>query len=104
MFLFLYRFGGGGILEDDAEHMHAWTGRGQCYCVSAQAFGVGALEDEDEDVYSTDAMSNYDQTMELDDSEQLFGWTAPGARKGKKGLFVCFVLFMCVFSLFIVCF
>ena len=53
-----------------------------------QAFGVGALEDEDEDVYTADALSNYDQTMELDDSEQLFGWTAPGARrgKGKQGL------------------
>lgn len=64
-----------------------------------QAFGVGALEDEDEDVYTTDAMSNYDQTMELDDSEQFFGWTAPGSRKGKgkKGQLLCLLL---LFSLF----
>ncbi|XP_070201013.1 G patch domain-containing protein 1-like isoform X2 [Littorina saxatilis] len=54
--------------------------------IRGQAFGVGALEDEDADIYAGDAMSNYDQTMELDDTQHLFGWTAPGARtaKGKQ--------------------
>ncbi|KAL8590611.1 hypothetical protein ACOMHN_011047 [Nucella lapillus] len=51
--------------------------------IRGQAFGVGALENEDADIYNTDSISNYDQTMELDDSEQFFGWTAPGAHKGK---------------------
>ncbi|XP_076469895.1 G patch domain-containing protein 1-like [Babylonia areolata] len=51
--------------------------------IRGQAFGVGALEDEDEDIYATDSLSSYDQTMELDDSQQFFGWTAPGARRGQ---------------------
>ena len=41
-----------------------------------QAFGVGALEDDDEDIYNTDHMSNYDITMAEEDDEN-FGWTAP---------------------------
>ena len=56
-----------------------------CYCQSfvtlpyaVQAFGVGALEDEDEDVYSVAPMSNYD--FELNDdkpTDKNYGWTAP---------------------------
>ena len=37
---------------------------------------MGALEDEDEDIYNTDHMSNYDITMAEEDDEK-FGWTAP---------------------------
>lgn len=48
-----------------------------------QAFGVGALEDEDEDVYSVDHMSNYDVTMETEDPSNTYGWTAPGRKQGK---------------------
>ncbi|KAJ8302704.1 hypothetical protein KUTeg_019100 [Tegillarca granosa] len=47
--------------------------------IRGQAFGVGALEDDDDDIYAVDHMSNYDMTMEIDDgSEKLYGWTAPG--------------------------
>ena len=46
-----------------------------------QAFGVGALEEEDEDIYSQDHMSNYDMTMEFEEDVHM-GWTAPG--RGKK--------------------
>ena len=68
-------------------HAYAYASMCVCVCVCVKGFGVGALEDEDEDIYATESMCSYDQTMELDDSEQFFGWTAPGARKkkGKQG-------------------
>ena len=44
-----------------------------------QAFGVGALEDDDEDIYSTDHISNYDITMGEEEDDN-FGWTAPQGR------------------------
>lgn len=50
-----------------------------------QGFGVGALEDEDDDIYSKDHMSNYDMTMEIEDTSNLHGWTAP---KHKHGMFI----------------
>ncbi|GFR61816.1 G patch domain-containing protein 1 [Elysia marginata] len=46
--------------------------------ISGQAFGVGAFEDEDEDIYAVDSLSNYDITMQPDDErDSKFGWTAP---------------------------
>lgn len=56
-----------------------------------QAFGVGALEEEDEDIYAVDSLSNYDQTMEIND-DQHFGWTAPGSRKNIGSVFLLFML------------
>ena len=47
-----------------------------------QAFGVGALEEADDDIYSTDHMSNYDMTMEIEDTSNLHGWTAPKHKHG----------------------
>ncbi|XP_041376187.1 G patch domain-containing protein 1-like [Gigantopelta aegis] len=49
--------------------------------IRGQAFGVGALEEEDSDIYSTDHLSNYDMTMEIEDKDNNFGWTAPGKHK-----------------------
>lgn len=49
--------------------------------LSFKAFGVGALEEDDEDVYSQDHLSNYDMTMDLEEDIHM-GWTAPG--RGKK--------------------
>lgn len=37
---------------------------------------MGALEDEDDDIYSIDDMSNYDMTMGGEEDDN-FGWTAP---------------------------
>lgn len=34
------------------------------FVISGTAFGVGALEEEDDDIYAVDDMSNYDRTME----------------------------------------
>ncbi|XP_027870871.1 G patch domain-containing protein 1 isoform X2 [Xiphophorus couchianus] len=43
-----------------------------------QAFGVGALEDEDEDVYHRDSMSRYDTVLKDEEpGDGLYGWTAP---------------------------
>uniref|UniRef100_A0A3Q1IT03 G-patch domain-containing protein n=1 Tax=Anabas testudineus TaxID=64144 RepID=A0A3Q1IT03_ANATE len=46
--------------------------------VAGQAFGVGALEDDDEDVYHRDSMSRYDTVLgEEEPGDGLYGWTAP---------------------------
>ena len=49
-----------------------------------QAFGVGALEEEDDDIYAVDHLSNYDISMGGEDERgDTFGWTAPGRGRGK---------------------
>ncbi|CAL1536527.1 unnamed protein product [Lymnaea stagnalis] len=59
--------------------------------IRGQAFGVGAFEDEDEDIYAVDNMSNYDITMKLDDEgDNKFGWTAP-REHGKQSVPVTYV-------------
>ncbi|XP_022605967.1 G patch domain-containing protein 1 [Seriola dumerili] len=47
--------------------------------VAGQAFGVGALEDDDdEDVYHRDSMSRYDRELGGEEpGDGLYGWTAP---------------------------
>lgn len=49
--------------------------------IRGTAFGVGALEEDDEDIYSQDHLSNYDMTMDIEEDIHM-GWTAPG--RGKK--------------------
>ncbi|KAG9341985.1 hypothetical protein JZ751_018302 [Albula glossodonta] len=52
--------------------------------VSGQAFGVGALEEEDDDIYHRDALSNYDTMLGGEEpGDGLYGWTAP-QEYGKK--------------------
>ena len=45
--------------------------------VSLQAFGVGAFEDEDSDIYAVDHLSNYDRQLGGVDTNRTHGWTAP---------------------------
>ncbi|XP_063336671.1 G patch domain-containing protein 1 isoform X2 [Pelmatolapia mariae] len=53
--------------------------------VVGQAFGVGALEDDDEDVYHRDSMSRYDTILgEEEPGDGLYGWTAPQQYTKKK--------------------
>ena len=48
-----------------------------------KAFGVGALEREDDDIYAIDSMSNYDRVIGGGDKfDKNFGWTAPSQRSG----------------------
>ncbi|XP_013380300.1 G patch domain-containing protein 1 [Lingula anatina] len=44
--------------------------------IRGKAFGVGALEDDDEDIYGMDSMANYDRELTAE-SDHNFGWTAP---------------------------
>ncbi|MGH0115812.1 UNVERIFIED_CONTAM: hypothetical protein FKN15_046997 [Acipenser sinensis] len=55
--------------------------------VLGQAFGVGALEEEDDDIYNTDSLSRYDTTLgEEEPGDGMYGWTAPQEyTKKKKG-------------------
>lgn len=52
-----------------------------------QAFGVGALEDDDdEDVYHRDSMSRYDRVLGGEEpGVGLYGWTAPQQYTKKTG-------------------
>ncbi|XP_064168395.1 G patch domain-containing protein 1 [Anguilla rostrata] len=53
--------------------------------VAGQAFGVGALEEEDDDIYHRDALSNYDTVLGGEEpGDGLFGWTAPQQYRNKK--------------------
>ncbi|XP_073693125.1 G patch domain-containing protein 1 isoform X2 [Garra rufa] len=46
--------------------------------IGGQAFGVGAMEDEDNDIYHKDSMSNYDTILGGEEpGDGLYGWTAP---------------------------
>jgi len=50
-----------------------------------QAFGVGAFENEDEDIYGVQSMANYDTVLGDEPSEvdrKNFGWTAPKHASG----------------------
>ncbi|XP_029353949.1 G patch domain-containing protein 1-like [Echeneis naucrates] len=53
--------------------------------VAGQAFGVGALEDDDdEDVYHRDSMSRYDTVLGGEEpGDGLYGWTAPQQYKNR---------------------
>ncbi|XP_077982414.1 G patch domain-containing protein 1-like [Glandiceps talaboti] len=50
--------------------------------ISGRAFGVGAFEDDDDDIYAQDNMSNYDIALGGKDPTKNFGWTAPKQKKG----------------------
>ncbi|GAA6076159.1 G patch domain-containing protein 1 isoform X2, partial [Tachysurus ichikawai] len=53
--------------------------------ISGQAFGVGAMEEEDDDIYHRDAMSNYDSVLGGEEpGDGLYGWTAPQQYRQKK--------------------
>uniref|UniRef100_A0A3P9NRI7 G patch domain containing 1 n=1 Tax=Poecilia reticulata TaxID=8081 RepID=A0A3P9NRI7_POERE len=66
---------------DADRHVHLFPGRdpaGVHMTFDLQAFGVGALEDEDEDVYHRDSMSRYDTVLRDEEpGDGLYGWTAP---------------------------
>ncbi|XP_029904045.1 G patch domain-containing protein 1 isoform X2 [Myripristis murdjan] len=66
------------LFGDKQQHTH----RGG---VAGQAFGVGALEDDDEDIYQRDALSNYDTVLGGEEpGDGLYGWTAPQQYTKKK--------------------
>ncbi|XP_067306623.1 G patch domain-containing protein 1 [Pseudorasbora parva] len=53
--------------------------------IGGQAFGVGAMEEEDTDIYHKDSMSNYDTVLGGEEpGDGLYGWTAPQQYSRKK--------------------
>uniref|UniRef100_A0A8C5RQX5 G-patch domain containing 1 n=1 Tax=Laticauda laticaudata TaxID=8630 RepID=A0A8C5RQX5_LATLA len=62
-------------------------GKGRKLGISGQAFGVGALEEEDEDIYAVESLSKYDSILKDEEpGDGLYGWTAPHPYKSKPGL------------------
>ncbi|XP_013924192.1 PREDICTED: G patch domain-containing protein 1-like, partial [Thamnophis sirtalis] len=60
--------------------------KGRKLGISGQAFGVGALEDEDEDIYAVESLSKYDKVLKDEEpGDGLYGWTAPQPYKSKPG-------------------
>ncbi|KAF4010879.1 hypothetical protein G4228_002384 [Cervus hanglu yarkandensis] len=60
--------------------------KGRKLGISGQAFGVGALEEEDDDIYATETLSKYDTVLKDEEpGDGLYGWTAPRQYKSQKG-------------------
>ncbi|XP_070616414.1 G patch domain-containing protein 1 [Erythrolamprus reginae] len=60
--------------------------KGRKLGISGQAFGVGALEEEDEDIYAVESLSKYDSFLKDEEpGDGLYGWTAPKPYKSKPG-------------------
>ncbi|XP_066920075.1 G patch domain-containing protein 1-like [Clytia hemisphaerica] len=53
--------------------------------IKGHAFGVGAFEDEDKDIYGVDNMSNYDISMTVEDESHKHGWSGAPKLKQNKG-------------------
>ncbi|XP_078400828.1 G patch domain-containing protein 1 isoform X1 [Cetorhinus maximus] len=63
------------------------SGKGRKLGITGQAFGVGALEEDDDDIYARDTLSQYDTVLrEEEPDDGLYGWTAPQQYKKAKGL------------------
>ena len=64
---------------------------GMFFAVCLQAFGVGAFEEADDNIYGVDHMSNYDIELGGDTSTGLHGWTGPPKEntRGKSIEVVC---------------
>ncbi|KTG43594.1 hypothetical protein cypCar_00029816 [Cyprinus carpio] len=61
------------------------TGQKRRGGIAGQAFGVGAMENEDADIYHKDSMSNYDTVLGGEEpGDGLYGWTAPQQYIRKK--------------------
>ncbi|KAM8775460.1 G patch domain-containing protein 1 [Rhynchonycteris naso] len=65
--------------------------KGRKMGISGQAFGVGALEEEDDDIYATETLSKYDTILKDEEpGDGLYGWTAPkqyqSQKESEKGL------------------
>ncbi|XP_069724607.1 G patch domain-containing protein 1 [Phaenicophaeus curvirostris] len=59
--------------------------KGRKLGITGQAFGVGALEEEDDDIYATETLSKYDTVLKDEEpGDGLYGWTAPKQYKSSK--------------------
>ena len=60
-----------------------------------QAFGVGVFEEEDDDVYSQDNLSNYDLTMSGERENNTYGWSGAPKTSTNKGEYNLFRNYEC---------
>ncbi|KAM6153763.1 G patch domain-containing protein 1 [Erethizon dorsatum] len=77
-------FGGG---PEGASNLlgDAGLNKGRKLGISGQAFGVGALEEEDDDIYATETLSRYDTVLKDEEpGDGLYGWTAPRQYRSQK--------------------
>ncbi|XP_006168044.2 G patch domain-containing protein 1 [Tupaia chinensis] len=59
--------------------------KGRKLGISGQAFGVGALEEEDDDIYALETLSKYDTVLKDEEpGDGLYGWTAPKQYRNQK--------------------
>ncbi|XP_037372271.1 G patch domain-containing protein 1 isoform X2 [Talpa occidentalis] len=78
--LFSGRFESGSNLLEDVG-----VNQGRKLGISGQAFGVGALEEEDDDIYATETLAKYDTVLKDEEpGDGLYGWTAPKQYKSHK--------------------
>ncbi|NWR51403.1 GPTC1 protein, partial [Regulus satrapa] len=78
-------FTGGGSEETNNLLGELRPSKGRKLGITGQAFGVGALEEEDDDIYATDTLLKYDTVLKDEEpGDGLYGWTAPGQYKSKK--------------------
>ncbi|XP_075392946.1 G patch domain-containing protein 1 isoform X1 [Tenrec ecaudatus] len=73
--------------SERASHLlgDAGLSKGRKLGISGQAFGVGALEEEDDDIYATETLSKYDTVLKDEEpGDGLYGWTAPKQYKSQK--------------------
>ncbi|XP_078524665.1 G patch domain-containing protein 1 isoform X1 [Lissotriton helveticus] len=80
------------VFTDGSEKTRSLIGdvrqsKGRKLGITGQAFGVGALEEDDDDIYGTDFLSKYDTVIKDEDpGDGLFGWTAPKEYKKQKAV------------------
>ena len=48
---------------------------------------MGVFEEEDDDIYGHDNMSNYDITMSREDEDDTHGWSGAPKHEKKKGIY-----------------
>ncbi|XP_062967578.1 G patch domain-containing protein 1 isoform X2 [Cynocephalus volans] len=76
---------GGGAEGTSSLLRDVGLNKGRKLGISGQAFGVGALEEEDDDIYATETLSKYDTVLKDEEpGDGLYGWTAPRQYKNQK--------------------
>ncbi|XP_072926604.1 G patch domain-containing protein 1 isoform X2 [Hemitrygon akajei] len=81
----------GSVFNTDSNRSHSLLGdvqssRERKVGITGQAFGVGALEEDDDDIYARDSLSRYDSVLgEVETGDGLYGWTAPQIHRKAKG-------------------
>ncbi|XP_002164808.4 G patch domain-containing protein 1 isoform X1 [Hydra vulgaris] len=79
-----------GFLQDLDKPTFRPTGK-EKRGIRGQAFGVGVFEDEDDDIYSTDKISNYDVIMADEEDKINHGWSGAPKNEVFKGCLTGFI-------------